>query len=73
MLRQVQGLDAARLTPHIEEIAITIPPGQEVEPLPAGDRYLGFIFAQGPSPDQVEAALRQAFEKLDVIIALEDG
>ena len=29
-------------------------------PLPEGDSYLGFIFARGETPDEVEAALRAA-------------
>jgi hypothetical protein len=33
-------------------------------PLPEGDSYLGFIFASGPSPEAVEAALREAHKKL---------
>jgi biotin carboxylase len=66
VLRQVHGLDAARLVPYIEDAVITIPPNQEVEPLPEGDRYLGFIFARAPSPEQVEKALRQAAKQLDV-------
>jgi hypothetical protein len=37
-----------------------------VVPLPEGDRYLGFIFARGPTPQTVEAALRQAEACLDV-------
>jgi len=33
-------------------------------PLPEGSRYLGFIFARGDSPAQVEAALREAHRRL---------
>jgi hypothetical protein len=33
-------------------------------PLPEGDSYLGFIFARGDTPAQVEAALREAHSKL---------
>jgi hypothetical protein len=33
-------------------------------PLPEGDRYLGFLFARGPSPEAVEAALREAHRRL---------
>ena len=32
--------------------------------LPEGDSYLGFIFARGETPAQVEAALRAAHDKL---------
>ncbi|HZY05212.1 MAG TPA: hypothetical protein VFF02_17110 [Anaeromyxobacteraceae bacterium] len=39
---------------------ITIPEGREVVPLPEGDAYLGFLFARGERPEEVERALRQA-------------
>ncbi|MGH7674150.1 MAG: ATP-grasp domain-containing protein, partial [Gemmatimonadales bacterium] len=39
-----------------------------VVPLPEGSRYLGFIFARGPSPAAVEAALREAHRRLDPLI-----
>lgn len=73
VLRHIWGLDAARLIPYIEDIVLTIPLEQKVEPLPEGDRYLGFIFSRGPSPARVEAALRQAYDQLDVVITRADG
>ena len=36
--------------PAITGLTITIPPGQRVRPLPDGDRYLGFIFAEADTP-----------------------
>jgi hypothetical protein len=33
-------------------------------PLPEGDSYLGFIFARGATPAEVEAALRVAHSRL---------
>jgi hypothetical protein len=54
--------------PGIEDLTITIPPGQEVIPLPEGDRYLGFLFARQETPDGVEMALREAYGCLDVVI-----
>ena len=68
ILRRVEGQDAARLTPDIEQVAITIPPGQPVEALPEGDRYLGFILARGKTPAQVEKALRRATACIDIQI-----
>jgi biotin carboxylase len=47
---------------------ITIPPGQEVVPLPEGNRYLGFIFARGETPADVEAALRREHEALEIVM-----
>lgn len=68
VLREVRGLDAARATPGVEEVVISIPIGQEVVPLPEGSRYLGFIFAREARPQDVEAALRRAHGRLDLVI-----
>ena len=38
-------------------------------PLPEGASYLGFIFARGESPAEVEAALRQSHADLRFRIA----
>src|SRR3989475_11863229 len=56
----VRGQDAAEHVPGVEEIAITAHLGQELVPLPEGWQYLGFIFARGDSPEEVEQALRRA-------------
>ena len=68
VLRELRGQDGARLVAHIEEVVISIPPNTQVEPLPEGDRYLGFMFARGGSAEIVEKALRQAFRQLEVVI-----
>jgi biotin carboxylase len=60
----VSGLEAARGTDLVQGVEITIPPGGRVVPLPEGDRYLGFIFAAGPSAGGVESALRRAHAQL---------
>lgn len=60
LLRQISGLDQAQATPGIESIEITAKLHNPITPLPEGDSYLGFIFAQGHTPAQVEATLRQA-------------
>ena len=54
--------------PGITGLTITIPLGQRVRPLPDGDRYLGFIFAEGGSAPDVEHALTAASERLRVLI-----
>jgi len=64
----VRGRWEAEKTPAIEEIRISIPPGQEVAPPPEGNRYLGFIFARAESPAEVEEALRQAHRRLEIEI-----
>ncbi|MBT3372617.1 MAG: ATP-grasp domain-containing protein [Rhodospirillaceae bacterium] len=60
VLRQVDGLEAAAAVPGIQDITISIPLGDSLVPVPEGNRYLGFIFSNGATPDAVEAALRQA-------------
>jgi hypothetical protein len=36
--------------------------------LPEGDRYLGFLFARGEKPEEVEQALRRAHAHLEIVI-----
>jgi hypothetical protein len=45
-------------------VVVTVPDGREVVPLPEGDSYLGFLFARGEAPADVEAALREAHRRL---------
>ena len=68
VLRAVEGQAEAVATPGITGLSITIPVGQCVRPLPEGDRYLGFIFAEGETQDQVERTLGAARERLRVVI-----
>ena len=63
-LAGVAGLTEAKAVAGVTEIEISIPRGDRVEPLPEGNRYLGFIFARGATPAAVEAALRAAHERL---------
>jgi biotin carboxylase len=67
-LQSVQGQDAARAVPGVEGLEISIAPGRPVVPLPEGDRYLGFLFARGATPVEVEAILRRAHALLQVEI-----
>jgi biotin carboxylase len=64
VLRNVHGLEAAQREPGIDEIDVSIPCGEHVEPLPRASRYLGFIFAHGDTPASVEATLRRAHSEL---------
>jgi L-amino acid ligase C-terminal domain 2 len=68
VLRAVEGRAGALAVPGITGLTITIPLGQRVLPLPDGDRYLGFIFAEGDTGPEVEHALTAASERLRVII-----
>jgi hypothetical protein len=65
ILRGVNGVDEARAVAGIEDVVISIRPGETVVPLPEGASYLGFIFARGESPAAVEEALRRAHARLD--------
>ena len=65
VLRGVDGKEEALDVPGIVEVDISIHIGGRVVPLPEGERYLGFIFAKGERPEEVEAALRNAHEKLN--------
>ncbi len=53
----------------IAGLEISIAPGRPVQPLPEGDRYLGFLFAKADTPERVESALREAHGRLVVEIA----
>jgi biotin carboxylase len=66
VLEEVAGLERARAVDGIVGLEVTIAPGRPVVPLPEGDRYLGFIFARGATPESVEASLRRAYAQLDV-------
>jgi len=67
-LREVRGQTQARAVQGIEELTITAQPGQELVPLPEGTRYLGFLLARGDCPEAVEASLREAYRRLDVVV-----
>jgi biotin carboxylase len=69
VLREVRGQDEARAVPGIAGVEISIGRGRPVRPLPEGDRYLGFLFARGETPAQVEQALRTAQARLGIEIA----
>ena len=68
VLRAVDGQEAARRVPGITGLMITIALGQEVVPLPEGVQYLGFLFARGDTPEEVEASLRRGHQCLSFTI-----
>lgn len=69
LLRRVEGILAAQKVPYVDKIDIVISEGHELLPLPEGNQYLGFIFAQADTPEQVTVALRAAHEKLNFVTA----
>ncbi len=60
VLGGVTGIEDARSVRGVTDVEISLPVGSRVVPLPEGDRYLGFIFARGGRPEEVEEALRTA-------------
>jgi biotin carboxylase len=68
VLRCVEGQDEARAVPGVTGLEITARVNYPIMPLPEGAAYLGFIFARGNTPDEVEAALREAHERLRIRI-----
>jgi biotin carboxylase len=64
LLRSVTGIDEAKAVIGIEDVQITARLNYPIVPLPEGESYLGFIFARGDTPDEVETALREAHSKL---------
>ena len=68
-LEAIEGVAEALAVPGITDFELTIPVGREVVPLPEGDCYLGFLFAEGSEPDEVERSLRQGASQLRIVVA----
>jgi biotin carboxylase len=69
IFERVEGVEEAERLPGIEEIRITARLRDYLAAWPEGSSYLGFIFARGESPEEVEAALRAAHGKLHFVIS----
>jgi biotin carboxylase len=67
-LVDVHGRDRALATPGVTGLEISVAPGKEIRALPEGNRYLGFLFARGRTPADVERSLRRAHGELEVVI-----
>jgi biotin carboxylase len=68
VLEAVEGLEAAQRAPRVEEIHITARLHDFIAAWPEGSSYLGFIFARAGTPQEAEAALRQAHAKLHFVL-----
>lgn len=66
ILDRVAGQERALSIEGVVGLEITIASGRPLVPLPEGSRYLGFVFARGPTPSDVEDALRGAEACLEV-------
>jgi hypothetical protein len=62
--RRVEGVEAAREVAHVDEVQITAKADQQLQMLPEGSSYLGFIFARAERPEDAEAAVREAHSRL---------
>jgi biotin carboxylase len=65
VLEKVEGEEKARSTPGIEDVQITARLRDFLAAWPEGATYLGFLFAHGKTPAEVEAALRLAHSQLN--------
>ena len=64
ILESVSGVDAARATHRISDLIITARLHDYIAAWPEGSSYLGFLFARGNTPDEVERAIRKAHREL---------
>ena len=69
ILKRVEGLLNAQRIPYINDVTIEVREGYELTPLPEGNSYLGFIFAEAPTVKEAEQALRDAHACLNIVIA----
>ena len=69
ILKRVEGQLEAQRIPYIKEVTIEVRDGYELIPLPEGNTYLGFIFAEAPTVKAAEQALRDAHDCLNIVIA----
>jgi biotin carboxylase len=66
LFESVDGIEQARNIPGITSITITVSVDEPLEPMPEGNKYVGFVFAASDSVDQVKEALVQAQRCLHV-------
>ena len=68
VLRRIAGASEAREVPGVWDMRFAVEPGQVVDTLPDAAGYLGFIYAEGQTPERVESSLRRAHGLLDIKI-----
>jgi D-alanine-D-alanine ligase-like ATP-grasp enzyme len=64
ILERITGEEDSLATPGITELLITARLHDFIAAWPEGSSYLGFLFARGENPEEVERAIRDAHEKL---------
>jgi len=65
ILEKVEGAEDARRVPGVTELEITTRWRDYIAAWPEGSSYLGFLFARGETPTEVENALRAGHAKLN--------
>lgn len=65
----VRGVEMAGTVDGVTSVVMSVGIGEEVLPLPVGNRYAGFVFARGDYTDEVEAALRAAWSVIEVEVS----
>jgi biotin carboxylase len=68
VLREVRGVERARAVPGVTDVVVTAHLDEELVPLPEGASYLGFAFARGETPEEVESALRRAGSFIEPVL-----
>lgn len=61
---EATGVEEARAVAGVTDVIITAKRGQRLLQLPEGSSYLGFIFARGETPDEVQSGLRASHSRL---------
>jgi len=68
ILKEMRGVEDALNVKGVTDLQITVKPGEKLEPLPKGNRYLGFIFAEDKDQELVIKALKKAWSKIVVVL-----
>ena len=68
ILKEIGGVKDALVVNGVTDLQITVKPGEKLQPLPKGDRYLGFIFAEGNDQEFVINALKNAWSKIEIVL-----
>jgi biotin carboxylase len=66
--KRVDGEEAARAVPNVEDVRITAKRDQLLEPLPEAGSYLGFIFARAALARDADEAVREAHRRLSFVV-----
>jgi len=69
VLKDVKGVDRAEAIDGITAVEITARVGDDLVPLPEGNKYVGFLFAEADEPAAVVQALHTARGKLRLRVA----